>query len=281
MTAYSKIDRPDIIDLLFSAQNRPSPPCPAGAEDICLETSSGLALNCRYYSAAPDAPVLFIYPATTELYPHFDNLVSDYLQHGLNILLASYSGLDNNDGFPSVGTMLADCNSLFQLGVNWLKDKGCIGPIFLMGQSLGSVCAIDTAWKNGDMIKGMIIESGIGGTRSFLEAMGIKIDPLAITEEEGFQNIEKIVEIKTPTLIFHGANDTLVPVAEAEKLQAASGAKTKQFFIIPGAEHCSVSQIGGALYVETIRQFTDTVCGVNTWRQKRREHRRKRQGETK
>lgn len=281
MTAYSKIDRPEINTLLFSAQKRPCPPCPAGAEDVSLKIGSGTTLNCRYYSSAQDAPLLFIFPATTELFSHFDNFASAYLRHGLNLFLASYRGFSNNDGSPSVSAILTDCDPLFQLAVNWLKEKGSIGPIFLLGQSLGSVCAIDAAWKNSEMIKGLIIESGIVSTLSFFKAMGTKLDSLEITEEEGFRNIEKIAEIKAPTLIFHGAADKLVPVAEAEKLQAASGARTKQFFIIPGAEHHNIGQIGGERYIEAIRQFTDTVCGVNTWRQKRREHKIKRQGGTK
>ena len=143
-----------------------------------------------------------------------------------------------------------------------------------MGQSLGSICAIDTVLKNGDSLKGLIIESGICGTASFLEAMGASLEHADILEEDGFNNIEKIEKIKTPTLIFHGARDVLVAAAEAENLQASSGARTKQFFIIPGAEHHTLGETGGELYVQAIKQFTDTVCGVNTWRKKRKDHKR-------
>jgi hypothetical protein len=68
----------------------------------------------------------------------------------------------------------------------------------------------------------------------------------------------------------------LVAIAEAEKIQAFSGARTKQFFVIPGAEHHTVGKTGGQLYIKTIKQFTDTVCGVNTWRQNRRDLKKKR-----
>ena len=79
-------------------------------------------------------------------------------------------------------------------------------------------------------------------------------------------------------MIFHGARDALVAIAEAEKLQASSGARTKQFFVIPGAEHHTVGETGGDLYVEEIKKFIDTVCGVNTWRQKRKSHKRNQKG---
>ena len=73
-----------------------------------------------------------------------------------------------------------------------------------------------------------------------------------------------------PTLLLHGSRDQLIPVHEAEKLQAESGAKTKQFHMIPGADHNSLILVGGEQYFKTIKSFTDTVTGQNTWRQRRK-----------
>ncbi len=49
--------------------------------------------------------------------------------------------------------MYADSEKLFHLAIGWLTDKGYTGPIFVMGQSLGSICAIDTVFKNSDLLK--------------------------------------------------------------------------------------------------------------------------------
>ena len=278
MTLYSKIDQPEVIELLFPPQNNATSPCPANAEDVIFETGSGTGLNCRYYLTDLQAPVLFLYPATNVSADIFDMVAEKYLKQGMNVFLASYPGCGKNSGSPSVGAMYAGSERLFHLAIDWLKDKGCTGHLFVMGQSLGSICAIDTVCKNGESVKGLIIESGICSTSAFLEAMGASREHADILEEEGFNNIEKIEKIKTPTLIFHGARDGLVGVAEAEQLQASSGARTKQFFVIPGAERHTVGETGGDLYVQTIKQFTDTVSGVNTWRQKRRSHKRNQKG---
>lgn len=278
MIPYSKIDQPEVISLLFPSQSNAASPCPENAEDVIFEADSRVILNCRYYFKDLEAPVLFLYPATDVSTDSFDTVATGYLKQGMNVFLASYRGCGKNSGTPSVGAMYADSEKLFQLAVDWLRDKGCTGHLFVMGQSLGSICAIDTVYKNGESIKGLIIESGICDTTAFLEAMGASLGHAGISEEEGFNNIEKIEKIKNPTLIFHGARDRLVAIAEAEKLQASSGARTKQFFVIPGAEHHTVGHTGGDLYVQAIKQFTDTVCGVNTWRQKRRTHKRNQQG---
>ena len=278
MTPYSKIDHPEITALLFPHQNNSHSSCPAGAEDVRFEIESDFFLHCRYYCTDQQAPLLYFYPATTVSVHTFDIIAESYLKQGMNVFLASYRGCGINNGTPSVGAMYADSEKLFQLANKWLRDKGSTGPIFVMGQSLGSICAIDTVLKNGDLIKGLIIESGICGTTAYLEALGVNKNHTDISEEGGFNNLTKIEKIKTPTLIFHGARDVLVAPAEAENLQASSGARTKQFFIIPGAEHHTLGKIGGEPYIKAIRQFTDTVCGVNTWRKKRQDQKRNRQG---
>ncbi|MGB3211982.1 MAG: alpha/beta hydrolase [Desulforhopalus sp.] len=273
MTSYSKIDQPEVIALLFPPQKSSATPCPADAEDVSFDISSTVALKCRYYSSSREGAVLFLYPATESSFQSFDLLAENYVNRGVNVFIASYRGCGMNQGMPSVEAAFEDSEKLFRLAVDWLRLKGCTGPCFVMGQSLGSIYAIDTVFKNGDSVKGLIIESGICGTADYLKASGASPEQAEILEADGFNTIEKIEKIKVPTLIFHGAKDPLVAVTEAEKLQASSGARTKQFFVMPGAERLTVSEKGGDLYLQTIKQFMDTVSGVNTWRQKRKSYR--------
>lgn len=272
MNSYSKIDRSEATALLFPSTSTTMSPCPADAEDVSIEPEYGVILNCRFYCSAQDAPVLFVFPATDAATQPFDAVAKNYLRHGMNVFLASYYGCGNNSGSPSVAALYAYSEKLFARSADWLNDKGCSGPIFMMGQSLGSICAIDTVYKNSGSVKGLILESGICGTAAFLQSLGAGPDQIDFPEEDGFNNLIKIEQIKVPTLIFHGSRDTLVPVAEAERLQAASGARTKQFFVIPGAERHTIGETGGDPYIRAIKQFIDTACGVNTWRQKRKHH---------
>lgn len=274
MATYRKIDHLEILTRLFPpVENLPSP-CPPGALDINFDAGNEGGLNCRFYGIDQQAPVLFCYPATTACPGQLDALAKQYNQEGMNFFLASYRGCGGNAGSPSVASLYADSKKMFPLALDWLQSKGYTGALFVMGDSIGSLCAIDTIIVNSEAIKGLIIESGICDTAPFLRALGVSDSLADITEEEGFNNLQKIARIKVATLIFHGAQDHLVPMTEAEQLQAASGARNKQFFIIPGAKRHTVSATGGVLLVQAIKQFTDTVCGVNTWRQKRRSSKR-------
>ncbi|WP_167496359.1 alpha/beta hydrolase [Desulfopila sp. IMCC35006] len=274
MVAYSKIDQPEILALLFPPLNSAPTPCPAGAEDISFAIGKDNEVTCRFYCTDLQAPVLFYYPAANESNESFDIIAERYGKRGINVFRAQYRVCGENNGSPSVAAMYATAEKLFPLAVDWMRSKGYTGALFVMGESLGSICAIDTVARNGEAVKGMIIESGICGTSSFLQSIGVSEKQADIAEDEGFDNVQKIEKIKVPTLIFHGAKDSLVAVAEAENLQAASGARNKQFFVIPGAEHHNVGKTGGDLFIQAIKQFTDTVCGVNTWRQKRKSYKR-------
>jgi hypothetical protein len=182
--------------------------------------------------------------------------------------------MGKNGGKPGIISMMEDADFLLHETILLAQKKKIKGHLFVMGKSLGSACAIDIAYNHADSLKGLIIESGFCDTLPFLEEVGVDISEKRLSEEDGFNNREKIEKIKLPTLILHGARDTLVPPAHAEVLQATSGARTKQFHLIPGANRETMIETGGELYFKTIKTFTDTVSGVNTWRQRRRKYKK-------
>lgn len=271
MQNFSKIDKPEILSLLFQPPHEHAGNCPANAEDVVLTLAPAVDLTCRFYPSAFDAPTLIYFHGRNESCESFNDEAGNFLRHGINVFLSSYRGYGGSTGTPSVSSLFADGRALLPLATEWLKDQGYSGPFFIMGRSLGAVCAIDIVHANSETVKGLLIESGFCETAPLLQAIGVPVSSTELAEHEGFDNLRKIAAIKLPTMIFHGAKDGLVPVVQAEKLQAASGARNKQFFIIPGAEHDTVGKIAGDLYFQKIKEFINTVCGVNTWRQRRKE----------
>jgi pimeloyl-ACP methyl ester carboxylesterase len=139
-----------------------------------------------------------------------------------------------------------------------------------MGRSLGSACAIDLAEKYADGIKGLIIESGFADTLPLAASLGLELNDHDLTEDECFNNMAKIVHVTKPTFILHGARDQIIPVAEAEKLQSFCGAKSKEFQIVPGADHNTIMAVAGRLYFQAIKQFIDKITGTSSWRRRRK-----------
>ena len=272
MQKYNKIDNSEIVDALFDVSSKWTRNCPVYAEDVEFTTTDKTVLVCRLFLAGETAPTVLYFHDSMESIEQYDEIARKHIEHGINFLFTSYRGMGKNGGKPGIISMMEDADFLLHETILLAQKKKMEGPLFVMGKSLGSACAIDIAYNYADSLKGLIIESGFCNTLPFLEEVGVDISKNRLSEEDGFNNREKIEKIKLPTLILHGARDTLVPPAHAEILQATSGARTKQFHLIPGADRETLIETGGELYFKTIKTFTDTVSGVNTWRQRRRKH---------
>jgi uncharacterized protein len=266
-----KLDHPEILSRIFYPRHEPKTFPPTGAIDWDYEVEPGIAIGCRFFIHSQEAPTILYFHGNGEVVCDHDDIGLDYMEVGCNLLVMTYRGYGWSTGTPTVQAMFNDGRRLFPEVTAWLRGKDCTGPLFIMGRSLGSACAIDLAALHGDAVKGLIIESGFADSLPLLKTLGISLTTAGIKEEECFGNKEKIADVKIPTMILHGAHDQLIPPAEAEKLNAASGARNKQFLLIPGADHNTMISTAGMLYFQTIRQFIDTITGTSSWRNKRKQ----------
>ncbi|MDK9707738.1 MAG: lysophospholipase [Desulforhopalus sp.] len=270
MTESKKLDRP----ILQTSLDHPAPTdsecCSAPTEDLSFSIGEDIQLYCRFYCAAPDAPTIVYFYGWNESSDLLDLLATYFTASGINVFLTARRGFGRSEGTVSLSTLVSDSEPQFSQAIEWLQAKGYSGAVVVMGRSLGVIPALEVVQNSQAMIKAMILESAFCSIIPFLDTICPHLSVDGMLEEDCLSTLKKISKIKIPTMIFHGSRDGVVPVAQAEKLQAASAARNKQFLIIPGAEHNTVWQVGGKLYFQTIKGFIDTVCGINTWRQRRK-----------
>ncbi len=265
------IDNQEINALLFGGKRDGFSQEPKSDKVLSFSDSNGNSITGQLFLHDPKSANIIFYPSTNTPLSQYEEMATHYTAHGVNIMILSYRA-DNGAESCTLSQFYGDGRLLFEQAVAWFDNNGLEGAKFIMGQSLGSVLAIDVVAGNPEAVKGILLESAMCQTTDYLNNRGLATADIPELEEQGFGNLEKIEKRKLPTLIFHGARDEYISIAEAEKLQASSGARTKQFFIIPGAQHDSLYASGGDLYFETIKKFIDTLCGVNTWRQKRQKY---------
>lgn len=131
---------------------------------------------------------------------------------------------------------------------------GILACFPIWGRSLGSVSAIELA-SSEETVAGLIIESGIAQTMPLLLTIGLDVQALGIDEPDGFGNLQKIAQVQKPTYILHAQHDQIIPVSLAEGLQSVCGARSKEFQMIPGADHNNILALTGTLYFKAISQF--------------------------
>jgi len=271
MFDYTKLDNPNVLAFIFHPCRIEKTKPVQGSVDLEFVVEKDINLSCRFHTASQDAPTILYFHGNGEIVSDYDEIGPMYTKAGMNFLVTDYRGYGWSSGIPTVTSMFNDAHFLLLESVKWLRRNDYTGSLFVMGRSLGSACAIDLCRLEKELIKGLIIESGFCDTLPLLKTLGMRPTALDIQEEDCFNNRKKISKIKHPTFILHGSHDSLIPAVEAEKLQAFSGAKSKEFQLIPGADHNSMISTGGTYYFMAIRQFIEKVIGASSWRKRRKQ----------
>lgn len=268
------MDSPQVQRILFHPRTTQPTPLPPDSEDIALPVAPDVTIGCRLFVAGKDKPTILFFHGNGEIVADYDEIGPEYVRYGLNVLVTDYRGYGWSDGTPTFSNLLADSHVVYKEFRKILVEREYRQALFIMGRSLGSASAIEVAQAYQDEISGLIIESGFAETLPLAKTLGADISEIDITEEETFHNAGKIVKITKPTFLLHGQKDVLIPLWQAEKLHAESGARVKELQVVPGADHNSLISVGGKYYFMAIQQFIEKVTGDSDWRNRRKRFRK-------
>ncbi|MGV1097877.1 alpha/beta hydrolase [Thiovibrio sp. JS02] len=252
------MDQPRVLSALFYPRADWTAP-PGGAEDLEIEVEPGVRLMARFFPCPdPAAVTILFFHGNGEVVSDYDEVGPGYVGQGLNFFAVEYRGYGRSGGTPTVRTLLSDAHKAFARIREWLAARGRTGHLVVMGRSLGSVAAIELAATEA-AVEGLIVESGIARTLPLLSSIGIDVKALALTEGDGFGNLEKMAQVRKPTYILHAQHDQIIPLVQAEELQSVCPARSKEFQMIPGADHNNILAKTGRLYFQAIKQFVRRV----------------------
>ncbi|MBN2467469.1 MAG: alpha/beta hydrolase [Deltaproteobacteria bacterium] len=254
---FEVLDRPEIHSILFYP--RKAPGVPDDEKDLFFEVDEGVSIGCRLYEAGNSCPTLLFFHGNGEIATDYDDIAPLFIERNINLLIADYRGYGFSSGDPSIASLLKDADSVFTQTKQWLIEHQHTGALFVMGRSLGSLCAVEVAKNHQQQFAGLIVESGSATNfRNFLHMYGLVPREHPVWEEgRGFFSKEKIRNVTIPTLIIHAAQDEIVPVTEGKALYENSGAQSKKLVIIPGAGHNDLMYVGFELYFKRLTEFIE------------------------
>jgi alpha-beta hydrolase superfamily lysophospholipase len=273
---YAKLDQPGVVEILFHPRKEFDSTPPPGAIDYEIAVEEGVRVGARFHMADTTAPNILFFHGNGEIVGDYDSIGPMYNEHGLSFLAVDYRGYGRSGGTPTVTSMMRDAHVIFKEIRNWLKNEKRTSPLVVMGRSLGSACALELAASYEQDMSGLIIDSGFPHTVPLLNCLGVDTQSLGITEADGFRNIQKIGQFAKPTLIIHAQHDQFIPVMSAEILQVQCIARSKEFQIVPGADHNTILLQTGKRYFENIKRFTNKIQGIR----EKRSYRKRREGLT-
>ena len=265
---YSVLDRPEVLRFLFHPRPEPSgspfqAPDSAGLiaveKDILIPVEEGVVIGARFHMAGNSGANILFFHGNGEIVADYDELGPIYNQMGVNFLAVDYRGYGRSTGKPTVTAMMRDCHVILEFMRDWLRQNNFQGPIILMGRSLGSASVLELAAACGEIIDGLIVESGFAYAAPLLQLLGIDLEALGFEEEKGFRNIDKIRKFNKPTLIIHAEFDHIIPFSDGQALYTASSSPDKAFLKIPGANHNDIFMRGLQEYLAAVKNIVARV----------------------
>lgn len=191
--------------------------------------------------------ILFLHGNAGHAYQRLPQALMLY-KKGFNVLLLSYRGYGKSNGSPTEQGVYIDANA----GIEFLTARGYpLQALTIYGRSLGAAVAIDAATRY--PVNSLVLISPFSSGKDMAKHMGLSF--LNFSNEDPFNSREKIKLLTMPTLIVHGQQDQLVPMAMAKTLYKHSPAKRKEFYVIKKAGHNNIHIIGDEELISHINEF--------------------------
>lgn len=255
MPDYSLIDQPSALMYIFYPR-RDFTSCPGNAFDLLALVDDPVSVHCRFYMGNRKWTWILFFHGNGEVVSDYDEVAPLYHQRGLNLVVADYRGYGKSNGTPTLTDLVRDSHAILRAIKKELSQRELRSDLWIMGRSLGSISAIELAYRYQDAIRGLIIESGFPSVVRIMVHLGISIRQmnLEIIDQECLEMIHKIF---IPTLVIHGEKDTLVPLKEAKDIFNHLGTDQKELLIIPSANHNDIMPVGFRKYFDTLQRFIE------------------------
>lgn len=249
---YEVFDHPSITGAIFyPRQDEYEVPDTAESQGVTAPAADGVDISCRFFNGGKENANMLFFHGNGELASEYDDIGQAFNGIGINLFVADYRGYGRSGGCPTVSGMIKDAPFVAARFGAFLQEKGYAGKRFIMGRSMGSASALWLAAERQPDFSGLVVESGFCDVADLLARAGLPGGRAAFPAP-GLQETRKIT---MPALIIHGEYDSIVPLAEGQKIYSNLGSTDKRMLVIPRADHNSVFAYGMREYLGALSVF--------------------------
>ena len=256
--------------LLYPGASKAADALPATAPwgvRVAIATPDGETLAALYVPASKGRPTVLFFPGNGDNIASYGFLGDLLSARGYGLLAVSYRGYPGSTGSPTEAGLLADGLAAF----DWLSARDRSSPIVILGRSLGTGVAVNTAAER-DAAAVVLISA----YESILAVARDKYPylPVAALMKDSFRSDLRIARVSEPKLFLHGDLDRSIPLSSGKALFDAAP-EPKTFSVQNGYGH---NDIWTPALVEEVIAFADSVAllpaglmaEIDAWRRTRR-----------
>jgi uncharacterized protein len=233
--------------LMYFPERMRTAPAAAGlpqAEEMVLDTADGEKVIAWHVPPRGDKPVVLYFQGNGGALAHRVDRFRRIAADGTGLLALSYRGYGGSSGHPTETGLINDAQALYAFAA----ARYPVERIVLWGESLGTGVAIALAAEK--PISRLILDAPFTSAVDVAAAL-YRFLPVRLLMKDQFRSDERIVRVKVPVLILHGALDNVIPIAFGERLYAAITGP-KRFVRFPLGDHVDLDRHGA---IEAMRAF--------------------------
>ena len=255
MIDYSPIDQPFLLQFIFYPR-KDFTPCPKNGFDLSVRVEDGVSIFCRFYMGHHQWPWILFFHGNGEVVSDYDEIFPFYHQRKINLVVADYRGYGTSTGVPTLTHLARDAHIIYKQVREELSRRNLRKDLWVMGRSLGSISALELAYRYQEEMEGLIIESGFPSVVRIMFHLGVPALGMGL-EKIDQEWMERIKKIFLPALIIHGELDSLVPLQNAKDIYQYLGTGDKKLLVIPSATHNDIMLVGFKHYFKTIQELVE------------------------
>jgi fermentation-respiration switch protein FrsA (DUF1100 family) len=228
-------------------------PAAAGFPDVeehVLTTADGEKIIVWHAPAKPGRPVILYFHGNGDYLAGFFGRFRDMIADGTGIVVPAYRGYSGSTGSPNEQGLLRDAEAAYAFA----RARYAADRIVVWGFSLGSGVAVALAAEN--PVAKLILEAPYSSIAD-VAASAFPIFPVRWLLKDPFRSDLRIVGVKVPLLVLHGARDPTIPIAFGERLFALAN-EPKQFVRFPDGGHNDLDYFGASAMAQ---RFIDAAGG--------------------
>jgi len=259
MVKKSFIDHPAVSSVVFYPRKMPLPAkLSSNIKVLNLNISKKIIIGGFLYLNESSLPTILLFHGNGEIAADYEYFLDFFFDCGVNLAVVDFRGYGFSSGEPIYSSLISDALPIYNEFYKWLNDHGLKDSLFLLGRSLGSVCAAEIGAYNPQSLHGIIFESGFASMYNMMTRLfrvsGPDITPEGLRE---YSNDTRIRKFQKPVLVIHGTEDWIIPSSEGKLIyENIPDGVEKELVLIEGAGHNNIFSFKEE-YITPLKQFIE------------------------
>ncbi|MHA1776671.1 MAG: alpha/beta hydrolase [Promethearchaeota archaeon] len=232
-----------VSERLFHPRQMAEPsPEEFNAEILNFVINSGISIGGLFFGNESENPTMLIFHGNGEIACDYSMGIEEYLSCGVNVGVIDFRGYGWSTGTLNYLNLITDAVQIFNKFTVFLEEKNFSTKIFVLGRSLGSICAAEIGAHRFDNILGIIFDSGFADSYTLFQTIfGINLSGISHEDLLPYTAKPRLAKIEKPTLILHGTADRIIPFNQAQEIyKTLPNNIFKRLVPIKGAHHNTI-----------------------------------------